>query len=54
MHNVYVFGMKRAHLAITDLTVTSERESGCDFTMPFMNLGKLNVLVLQSHFYFYL
>ncbi|XP_063242513.1 glutamate receptor ionotropic, kainate 2-like isoform X1 [Bacillus rossius redtenbacheri] len=26
-------------LAITDLTITAERESGADFTMPFMNLG---------------
>ncbi|XP_017892961.2 glutamate receptor ionotropic, kainate 1-like [Ceratina calcarata] len=29
-----------AHLAITDLTITSDRESAVDFTMPFMNLGK--------------
>ncbi|CAH1961053.1 unnamed protein product [Acanthoscelides obtectus] len=29
----------RADLAITDLTVTSERETAVDFTMPFMNLG---------------
>ena len=29
----------RADLAITDLTITSERERGADFTMPFMNLG---------------
>ncbi|KAG5874608.1 hypothetical protein JTB14_018818 [Gonioctena quinquepunctata] len=29
----------RADLAITDLTVTSEREKAVDFTMPFMNLG---------------
>lgn len=29
----------RADLAITDLTITSERENGADFTMPFMNLG---------------
>lgn len=28
-----------ADLAITDLTITAERESGVDFTMPFMNLG---------------
>lgn len=26
-------------MAITDLTITSERESAVDFTMPFMNLG---------------
>ena len=29
----------RADLAITDLTITSDRESAADFTMPFMNLG---------------
>lgn len=29
----------RADLAITDLTITSEREGATDFTMPFMNLG---------------
>nr|AUF73080.1 ionotropic receptor [Anoplophora chinensis] len=29
----------RADLAITDLTITSEREGDVDFTMPFMNLG---------------
>ncbi|XP_076245602.1 glutamate receptor ionotropic, kainate 2 [Calliopsis andreniformis] len=28
-----------ADLAITDLTITSEREGAVDFTMPFMNLG---------------
>ncbi|XP_030751946.1 glutamate receptor ionotropic, kainate 2-like isoform X2 [Sitophilus oryzae] len=28
-----------ADLAITDLTITSERETAVDFTMPFMNLG---------------
>lgn len=26
-------------LAITDLTITSEREKAVDFTLPFMNLG---------------
>lgn len=29
----------RADLAITDLTITSDREGAADFTMPFMNLG---------------
>ncbi|KAK4883093.1 hypothetical protein RN001_006412 [Aquatica leii] len=29
----------RVDFAITDLTITSERESAVDFTMPFMNLG---------------
>uniref|UniRef100_A0A6P7GKP7 Glutamate receptor ionotropic, kainate 3-like isoform X3 n=1 Tax=Diabrotica virgifera virgifera TaxID=50390 RepID=A0A6P7GKP7_DIAVI len=29
----------RADLAITDLTITSERESAVDFSEPFMNLG---------------
>ncbi|XP_043279268.1 uncharacterized protein [Venturia canescens] len=28
-----------ADLAITDLTITAERESAVDFTMPFLNLG---------------
>lgn len=31
--------LQEADLAITDLTITSERESAVDFTMPFMNLG---------------
>ncbi|GJQ86667.1 hypothetical protein Trydic_g7852 [Trypoxylus dichotomus] len=30
---------KKADLAITDLTITSEREEAVDFTTPFMNLG---------------
>ncbi|KAH8310302.1 hypothetical protein KR044_000643, partial [Drosophila immigrans] len=29
----------RADLAITDLTITSEREEAIDFSIPFMNLG---------------
>ncbi|PSN42074.1 hypothetical protein C0J52_16393 [Blattella germanica] len=29
----------KADLAITDLTITSEREAAVDFTMPFMSLG---------------
>ncbi|XP_055907858.1 glutamate receptor ionotropic, kainate 2-like [Eupeodes corollae] len=29
----------RADLGVTDLTITSERETGVDFTIPFMNLG---------------
>ncbi|XP_055903490.1 glutamate receptor ionotropic, kainate 2-like [Eupeodes corollae] len=28
-----------ADLGVTDLTITSEREAGVDFTIPFMNLG---------------
>ncbi|KAG4072066.1 hypothetical protein HA402_015565 [Bradysia odoriphaga] len=35
---------ERADLAITDLTITAERESGADFTMPFMNLGSFDHL----------
>lgn len=31
---------QEADLAITDLTITSEREEAVDFTTPFMNLGK--------------
>ena len=33
--------LQKADLAIADLTITYEREQAVDFTMPFMNLGKL-------------
>lgn len=33
---------QRADLAITDLTITSDRVSAIDFTPSFMNLGKWN------------
>lgn len=29
----------RADISVADLTITSERESVVDFTMPFMSLG---------------
>lgn len=29
----------KADVAITDLTITYEREAAVDFSMPFMNLG---------------
>lgn len=37
-------------MGITDLTMTSERESGVDFTIPFMSLGKSTYMyfILQS------
>jgi len=31
---------QKADLAITDLTITSEREEAVDFTHPFMSLGE--------------
>lgn len=31
---------KRAHLGICDLTITEERRSAVDFSLPFMTLGK--------------
>jgi ABC-type amino acid transport substrate-binding protein len=31
---------QEADLAITDLTITSEREEAVDFTTPFMTLGE--------------
>ena len=34
-----------ADLAIADLTITSQRNNDIDFTMPFMKLGKIIVLV---------
>ncbi|KAH8381769.1 hypothetical protein KR009_000049 [Drosophila setifemur] len=38
--------MGRADLAITDLTITSEREEAIDFSIPFMNLG-IGILYLK-------
>ncbi|XP_046988610.1 glutamate receptor ionotropic, kainate 2-like [Schistocerca americana] len=37
----------RADLAICDLTITEERQSAVDFTMPFMNLG-ISILYSKS------
>lgn len=34
---------QKADLAIADLTITYDREQAVDFTMPFMNLGKVKV-----------
>ena len=34
------FFLQKADLAVADLTITYERETGVDFTMPFMNLGR--------------
>jgi hypothetical protein len=34
------FMFQKADLAITDLTITSEREAAVDFTNPFMSLGE--------------
>jgi glutamate receptor, ionotropic, invertebrate len=31
--------LQRAQFAIADLTITPERRSAVDFSMPFMNLG---------------
>ncbi|KAI8046451.1 hypothetical protein M5D96_002661 [Drosophila gunungcola] len=40
----------RADMGITDLTMTSERESGVDFTIPFMSLGATKALSFMSPF----
>lgn len=40
---------QRADLAITDLTITSDREKAVDFTMPFMNLGMYQVVFFLQH-----
>lgn len=37
------FIFQRADLAISDLTITSERQEAIDFTTPFMNLGKISL-----------
>lgn len=31
--------LQKADIAVADLTITYERESAVDFTMPFMSLG---------------
>lgn len=36
---VFLF-FQKADLAICDLTITYERRTAVDFTMPFMTLGK--------------
>jgi hypothetical protein len=33
--------LQEADLATADLTISYEREEAVDFTMPFMNLGKV-------------
>uniref|UniRef100_A0A1A9VGY6 Ionotropic glutamate receptor C-terminal domain-containing protein n=1 Tax=Glossina austeni TaxID=7395 RepID=A0A1A9VGY6_GLOAU len=38
--------LQRADLAVTDLTITSEREEVIDFSIPFMNLG-IGILYLK-------
>lgn len=37
---MFLLILKTADLAITDLTITAERQNAVDFTSPFMNLGK--------------
>ncbi|XP_067619826.1 glutamate receptor ionotropic, kainate 2-like isoform X5 [Eurosta solidaginis] len=37
-----LISVPRADLAITDLTITSERQEIIDFSIPFMNLGRLS------------
>lgn len=37
--NLCRFMFQEADLAITDLTITSDREAAVDFTTPFMSLG---------------
>ena len=43
--------LQKADLAVADLTITYEREEGVDFTMPFMNLGEINLLQLMKELY---
>lgn len=40
---------QEADLAITDLTITSEREGAVDFTNPFMTLGECPTLCSGVH-----
>lgn len=39
--------IQKADLAVCDLTITYERRTAVDFTMPFMTVGK------KIHFYFF-
>lgn len=43
-------------MAITDLTITSEREEVVDFTIPFMNTGTIEYLFvnLQKNFNYFI
>ena len=41
--------LQEADLAITDLTITAERESAVDFTMPFMNLGLYIIILIHKN-----
>lgn len=42
----YLLLLKRADLAIADITITRERERDVDFTHPFMNLGSAKLFFL--------
>jgi hypothetical protein len=44
--------LQRADLAITDLTITFDRESAVDFTMPFMNLGRNFLFFCPNEIFF--
>lgn len=53
-----IFHFQRADLAITDFTITSDREEAVDFTVPFMNLGmyalfKSNITKIPVQFLLY-
>lgn len=39
LFEVYFFPPQKADLAICDFTMTLERQSGIDFSTPFMTLG---------------
>ena len=43
----------KADIAVADLTITYERESAVDFTMPFMNLGESRKLFDFNLIYFF-
>lgn len=56
--NIFSFNnlsFQGADLAITDLTITSERETATDFTSPFMNLGsdEIKLMIDCTEFSFF-
>ena len=38
-----VLRVQKADMAVIDLSITSQRQQAVDFTMPYMNTGKLDL-----------
>lgn len=44
LSNQSYYSLKRAHMAISDIAMTAQRQQVVDFSSPFMNLGKRHSL----------